>query len=90
MGEAVDPIGILPNIYRKSGKADRLAHSVRTIAFPCISTGAFDYPQREAAEIAISVVQQFTLLYDQVDEVVFCCYSNDDYQIYLDLLQYDP
>jgi len=34
---------------------------LRTIAFPCISTGIYGYPQRPAAKVAISTVKKFLL-----------------------------
>lgn len=32
---------------------------LKSIAFPCISTGIYGYPQRDAAEIAIGTVKRF-------------------------------
>lgn len=34
---------------------------LRTIAFPCISTGIYGYPQRPAAKVALSTVKNFLL-----------------------------
>lgn len=34
---------------------------LRTIAFPCISTGVYGYPQRPAAKVALSTVKKFLL-----------------------------
>lgn len=34
-------------------------NGVRTIAFPCISTGVYGYPQRPAAEVALKTVKNF-------------------------------
>ena len=36
-------------------------NGVRTIAFPCISTGIYGYPQRPAAKVALSTVKKFLL-----------------------------
>ncbi|MDR4168266.1 hypothetical protein FO494_28850, partial [Bacillus paranthracis] len=33
------------------------AHHVRSIAFPCISTGIYGYPGKEAAAIALKTVR---------------------------------
>ncbi len=55
-----------------------------SIAFPCISTGIYGYPKKEAAKIAIKAVKDSN--YDNID-VYFVCFGDEDYQIYLDLLQ---
>jgi len=34
-------------------------NQLRTIAFPCISTGIYGYPQRPAAKVALSAVKKF-------------------------------
>lgn len=34
-------------------------HNLRTIAFPCISTGVYGYPQKAAANVALSTVKRF-------------------------------
>lgn len=36
-------------------------NKLRVIAFPCISTGIYGYPQRPAANIALSTVKKFLL-----------------------------
>ena len=41
--------------------ADR--HGIKTIAFCCISTGVFHYPQEQAAKIAIKTVQEYLKSY---------------------------
>lgn len=48
-------------------------NQLRTIAFPCISTGIYGYPQRPAAKVALSTVKKFLL--ENPDAVRFC--SND-------------
>ncbi|XP_018350994.1 PREDICTED: macro domain-containing protein CT2219-like [Trachymyrmex septentrionalis] len=61
---------------------------LRTIAFPCISTGIYGYPQRPAAKVAISTVKKFLLdNKDTVDRVIFCLFLDTDKDIYEELLQ---
>ncbi|XP_012055699.1 PREDICTED: O-acetyl-ADP-ribose deacetylase MACROD2-like [Atta cephalotes] len=61
---------------------------LRTIAFPCISTGIYGYPQRPAAKVAISTVKKFLLdNKDIVDRVIFCLFLDTDKDIYEELLQ---
>src|SRR6202048_1610792 len=50
-------------------------NKLRSIAFPTISTGAYAYPLELATVIAITCVRRFTSQNDDLDEIVFCCYS---------------
>lgn len=62
----------------------RLAEQVNaeTIAFPCISTGAYRYPKVEACHIATEAVAEWTRTHRVPEKVVFCCYSEGDAEIY--------
>lgn len=53
-----------------------------SIAFPCISTGVFGYPAEPAAGIAIDTVLSETACVSSLVSVVFCCFSQEDYEIY--------
>ena len=44
-------------------------HGLTSIAFPAISTGAFGYPQPEAAEVASEIIKRYVLTDDQIREV---------------------
>jgi O-acetyl-ADP-ribose deacetylase (regulator of RNase III) len=59
---------------------------VKSIAFPAISTGAYAYPLKEATEIAIASVTNFTRQADVFEEILFCCYSGEDFAMYKKLL----
>ncbi len=60
---------------------------LKTVAFPCISTGVYGFPKREAARIAVSTVREFLAAGpSSVEKVVFVCFSGEDYEIYNDLL----
>lgn len=55
----------------------------RTVAFPSISTGAYGYPIREAAGIALTMAADF--LYDHpgvLDEVRFVLFSEEDAEVF--------
>ena len=57
----------------------------RTIAFPCISTGVYGYPIEDAAKIAVREVRTFMSGRASARpdmEVVFCCFSERDKQVY--------
>ncbi len=51
----------------------------RSIAFPGISTGVYGYPKKDAATIALSVMKEWQ---EGFDEIVACCYSEADADIY--------
>lgn len=61
-------------------------NAIKSIAFPCISTGAYGFPHQHAAQIAISTVEQFIFSSSCLEQVVFCCYLEDDFKIYHSLL----
>ena len=57
-----------------------------SVAFCCISTGEFHFPNREAAEIAVKTVVDFLQHNTSVQKVVFNVFKNIDAEIYRDLL----
>lgn len=64
-----------------------IANQVKTIAFPCISTGVYGYPADLAAQTAVAAVRR--ALSDgsaEISEVVFCCFSESDAEIYKHVL----
>lgn len=76
---------LLASCYHRSLEIAQ-AHDIKSIAFPCISTGAYGFPHKKAARIAVSTVKDF--LQSQLDlaEVIFCCYLREDFLIYQALL----
>lgn len=60
-----------------------IQNNIRTIAFPCISTGIFDFPNVAASRIAIKTVDEFiSKNKDKFDRVVFDLWTNDDFEVY--------
>ena len=57
---------------------------IDSIAFCCISTGVFGFPQEKAAEIAVRTVREFRKNHDI--QVIFNVFKEDDYEIYKRLL----
>ena len=54
----------------------------KSIAFPCISTGVYGYPQDEAANIAVDTVISWLSENESPQHVTFCCFLDADFQIY--------
>ncbi len=58
-------------------------HEAHTIAFPSISTGAYGFPIRRAAPIAVREVRDLLAKAKSVEEVTFVCFSDDALDVYL-------
>ena len=59
---------------------------LRSIAFPCISTGIYGFPIEKASRIAVATVREHAPKSASLDQVIFCCFSSYDHSIYQDLL----
>ena len=59
-------------------------NGIGSIAFCCISTGVFGFPQDRAAEIAVRTVREFRQRNDI--KVIFNVFKEDDHEIYKRLL----
>ena len=58
-----------------------------SIAFCCISTGVFGFPQKEAAEIAVHTVREYKKETSSDIKVIFNVFKNEDLVIYQNILQ---
>lgn len=75
---------LLGSCYRRSLEIAQ-ANQLKTLAFPCISTGIYGYPLEQAASVAIATINQFEYLHE-FSEIIFCCFSSDDLACYQRLL----
>ncbi|KAG8177677.1 hypothetical protein JTE90_021976 [Oedothorax gibbosus] len=87
----VGPIGeqteLLQNCYRNSLTVAQ-ENGVRTIAFPCISTGVYRYPNKNAAHVALTEVRTFLEKNaSSFDRVIFCLFLEEDVYIYENLIK---
>jgi len=57
-------------------------HELKIIAFPAISTGIFGYPIDKCARIMINTAKKYLNGETQINEVIFCLYSDSDYEIF--------
>ncbi len=63
------------------------AAGLKSIAFPCISTGVYGYPKEEAAQIAASTIARHMKEGTYTGDVILCCFGERDAQIYKALLE---
>lgn len=61
-------------------------HNVTSIAFCCISTGEFHFPNDKAAKIAVQTVKEYRQETHTNMEVIFNVFKDKDYEIYKKLL----
>lgn len=71
----------LANCYRSCLELAE-KNGIKSVAFCCISTGEFRFPNRRAAEIAVETVRR----YKGDTEVIFNVFKDSDYEIYRELL----
>ena len=64
-------------------------NGVKSIAFCCISTGEFHFPNDKAAEIAVRTVKDYRKQANNEMEVIFNVFKAVDYEIYRKLLRAD-
>lgn len=61
-------------------------NGLKSIAFPCVSTGVYHYPKREAAEIALRTIKRHLEGEAYKGDVIICCFCYEDAEIYKELL----
>ena len=65
-----------------------LENGLRTVAFCCISTGVFRFPNRRAAQIAVKTVTEWLSEHDsEMERVIFNVFKDEDREYYEELLQ---
>lgn len=75
----------LASCYR-SCLALAAGHSLKTVAFCCISTGEYRFPNREAAMIAVHTVRDFLKETTSIRKVIFNVFKDIDAEIYREIL----
>jgi len=86
-GGTHDEAKLLASCYRRS-LAVAVENHIKSIAFPCVSTGVYGFPHLPAAEIAIAAVNDFLKSESSVEAVIFCCFLDEDFLIYQKLLNH--
>ncbi len=72
---------LLASCYRNS-LALAVKHGARSIAFPAISTGVYDFPLERATRIALTEVRNFLAKNESVEKVVFVCFGSRTFECY--------
>lgn len=78
--------GLLARCYRNS-LALAEQYSLRTIAFPAISAGAYRFPHEQATAIAVHEVAGFIEGASSVEKVTFVCFNERIYAEYLSVVE---
>ena len=77
---------LLASCYRSCLELAEENH-IKSVAFCCISTGEFHFPNQQAAEIAVNTVMEFKEKTPSNMEVIFNVFKDMDAAIYRALLQ---
>lgn len=77
---------LLASCYRSCLELADL-YNIESIAFCCISTGEFHFPNDEAAQIAVSTVKKYMQNKHSKVKVIFNVFKDVDYKIYRKLLE---
>lgn len=73
----------LASCYRSSlACADELRAA--TVAFPSVSTGAYGFPVRPAAQVAVAAVREAST---SVFEVIFVCFDEESWRAHVDAIE---
>ncbi|MBS5284813.1 MAG: protein-ADP-ribose hydrolase [Clostridiales bacterium] len=64
-------------------------NGIKSLAFCCISTGEFHFPNDKAAQIAVRTVKEYRQKTNSHMEVIFNVFKEEDFQIYRKLLRAD-
>lgn len=91
----VGPMGINPKMLASCYKRCLeivTQEKIRTVAFPCISTGIYGYDIDKATPVVMTTVRNWlTANHEHVDRILFCVFLSKDIDVYEEnLLRYFP
>jgi len=64
-------------------------HSLRSIAFPAISTGIYDYPRAEAAAVCSRAIKEFLASNETIKEVRLVFFQASDAEVFLNNQEFE-
>ena len=76
---------LLASCYSSSLKL-AVENNIKTIAFPSISTGAYSFPVKRAAEIAIKEIARFLQDNESIENVLMVCFDEKTMEAYSEAL----
>ena len=76
----------LARVYERVFQLAREQGTIRSIAFPAISTGAYRFPKRDAAAIALGVMRANEAAFDRI---VACLFDEENCRLYERLIDGD-
>lgn len=74
---------LLRSAYESVFDAANTERSIRSVAFPAISTGIYGFPKARAAQIAVAVMRAHE---QDLDRIVACLFDDETLALYRDLL----
>ena len=85
--QAERELNLLARCYRSSLELC-VAHGLKTVAFPNISTGVYRFPKDLAAKTAINtVLAALSNDSDAIEKVIFVCFDDENYDLYVQFLK---
>jgi O-acetyl-ADP-ribose deacetylase (regulator of RNase III) len=76
---------LLASAYRRSMEVAE-EEGLRSLSFPSISTGAYGYPVKEAASVALETVAAYLAGRTGIKEITFVLFSGEDLAAYEEVL----
>ena len=73
---------LLASCYTNSLRLAAECGDIASIAFPAISCGVYGYPIDRASRIALVATKESMAICNKIEQVIFCCYSEQDRQEY--------
>lgn len=84
--DSQDAAKLLSRAYRRSLEVVS-QNDLTTVAFPSISTGAYGYPMKEAAQVALQTVQDYLKAHPEISLVRFVLFGKTALRTYEEALQ---
>lgn len=85
-GGDADEVALLASCYRESLLlAER--YQIKTLAFPAISCGAYEFPIEQAVDIAVRTVYECVKQLNGFSSITFCCFDETMQQHYQQRLE---
>ncbi len=79
-GDHLEP-KLLANCYKNSLQL-AVDNGLKSVAFPNISTGIYGYPKMPASAIALISTRKFLQSNDSLEEVIFVCFDEENFDLY--------